>query len=140
MFILYFLQDEAGEDPNVPNCLEIRTAGRALLCDLQTAFPIKDGSLFHFRCRVDDSNCGFVWQDMTDPSESLPLSDGCVFVKVKTSFYFIFIVSAPLAYSDRYYEPPSYKALSLLNWCTGPASQQAGASGVAPQAQSWRKS
>ena len=63
---LYTLQDEPGESESVLNCTQIPRR-RPCLRDFQQAWPANStGGFYHFRFRIPDEECGFVWQDITN--------------------------------------------------------------------------
>eukprot|EP00618_Florenciella_parvula_P025190 CAMPEP_0119494248 /NCGR_PEP_ID=MMETSP1344-20130328/18256_1 /TAXON_ID=236787 /ORGANISM="Florenciella parvula, Strain CCMP2471" /LENGTH=191 /DNA_ID=CAMNT_0007529735 /DNA_START=57 /DNA_END=629 /DNA_ORIENTATION=- len=81
--LLYHVQDEPGEDPDVPNAAEIETSsGHDYMClnDIYQQWPLP--GLYHFRIRVSDDADGYLWQDIASATEPLPVWDGCVYAKV----------------------------------------------------------
>jgi hypothetical protein len=82
--MLYYLQDEPGESEEVPNCLQMpkSNTGNVLFRDLQKVWPMKHG-YYHFRFRIFDDECGYLWKDIVNSEEPLPLSDGYIFAKVR---------------------------------------------------------
>ena len=78
---LYIMQDEPGEGDGMLNCTRI-LKGQPCLRDLQQAWPSSHGGVYHFRFRISDEECGYVWKDITNPEDTLPFSDGCIYAKV----------------------------------------------------------
>ena len=81
-YCVYFIVNEEGESEEMPNCVELLSVGGQItLKSLQLSLQRLPG-IYHIRCRVEDSSCGYAWLDVTDPNEKLPFTEGCIFAKV----------------------------------------------------------
>eukprot|EP01038_Epipyxis_sp_PR26KG_P012820 gene12820-17190_t len=81
--VLYFIQGELGESPDVPNAFMIPLRANEISYEIFLQhFPlIKHSKKFHFRFKTEDKSHGFVWMDINQ-SDKLPIYQEAISVKV----------------------------------------------------------
>lgn len=83
MLVLYYFQGENGESLDRPNAFNIEKAGAVTFGDFLAGFPLKSFiNSSKFRFRAEDETFGYVWLDIFNKSETLPIYSGVITAKI----------------------------------------------------------
>jgi len=82
--VLYNVQGEEGDDSSHPNCFRAKFASNpVVLQDFIAQFPLARNATFHYRFKKkSDTEFGYIWKDVSTPSEPVPLYNGLIWAKV----------------------------------------------------------
>jgi len=84
--VLYYVQGELGEAQELPNALKIQGGkeGQPIKFGdfIDSFLQVDNPDIFHFRFQMPDPKCGYVWKDLVNRDEPLPVYNGVSFAKV----------------------------------------------------------
>jgi DIX domain len=85
VWIFYFFQGELGESVSVPNAFSLQTndVSSVSLREVLAYFPIPNLHNLIFRVQMPDSECGYVWMDVSNDMDPLPrMKNDVIYMKL----------------------------------------------------------
>jgi len=79
---MYYFQGDLGESLEYPNAFVIPNNSKPTFGAFLANFPAHEKGTLHFRFRMEDPNCGYVWLDITAKDEVLPIYQDSIMAKV----------------------------------------------------------
>jgi len=85
LLVLYYFQGEPGDSMDMPNAFlfPVKQSASAITFEVFCRhFPLHNDGSYHFRFQAEDPNHEFVWVDIQQPSQTVPLFRSNIMVKI----------------------------------------------------------